>query len=218
MAQLFHPLSNAYSRASIIAAVIGIPLVATIWWILYSSSYVTEVNVVRHQPVPFSHEHHVSGLGIDCRYCHLSVEQSSFAGLPPTQVCMGCHAQIWKDSPMLEPVRSSLRKGQPLEWTRVNDLPDFVYFDHSIHIAKGVGCESCHGEVNQMPLMRKAKTLQMEFCLDCHRQPELQVRRREDVYHFGRDVQPVSASEGLELVHKRGIVTEQLTNCFVCHR
>ncbi len=218
MRQLFHPASNAYAKASIY---FGIMLVsASLWlvWELYRSPYTTEVDVVRTQPVPFSHEHHVSGLGIDCRFCHTSVERSAFAGLPPTQVCMGCHAQLWKDSPMLEPVRASLRSGEPLAWTRVHDLPDFVYFDHSIHLAKGIGCESCHGRVDEMPLVRKVKSLHMEFCLDCHRHPELGVRHLDDVTHFGRQVQPVSLVEGAALVQERGIVTAQLTNCWVCHR
>ena len=120
-------------------------------------SHVTYGGVVRPQPVPFSHQHHVAGLGIDCRYCHTSVENSSFAGIPPTKTCMNCHSQIWTNAPMLEPVRESYRTGKSLEWTRVNDLPDFVYFDHSIHVNKGVGCNTCHGPVDQMPLMYKRR-------------------------------------------------------------
>jgi hypothetical protein len=168
--------------------------------------------------VPFSHEHHVSGLGLDCRYCHLSVEKSAFAGIPPTQICMGCHSQIWKDSPMLEPVRASYRTGKPLEWTRVHDLPDFVYFNHSIHIAKGVGCESCHGRVDQMPLMRKVKTLQMEFCLECHREPQDFLRERDEVFRFGAQVSQRTPEEGRELVERYHVNVRQLTDCFVCHR
>ncbi len=218
MSQLFHRASNAYAKASIFVGLFFLAAGPWLGWELYRSSYTTEVDVVRHQPVPFSHEHHVSGLGIDCRFCHTSVERSAFAGLPATQICMGCHKQIWKDSPMLEPVRASLRSGQPLAWTRVHDLPDFVYFDHSIHVAKGVGCESCHGAVNEMPLVRKVKSLHMEFCLDCHRHPESQLRQLADVTHFGGGVQSVSLAEGESMVRDRGIVTEQLTNCAVCHR
>jgi hypothetical protein len=218
MPQYFHPASNAFSRASIIVGILLVGVGLWVWAVVYGSPYSTEVNVVRHQPVPFSHEHHVSGLGLDCRYCHLSVEKSAFAGIPPTQVCMGCHSQIWKDSSMLEPVRASFRTGQPLEWTRVHDLPDFVYFNHSIHIAKGVGCESCHGRVDQMPLMRKVKTLQMEFCLECHRAPQDQLRKHDEVFRFGDQVASLSPEEGLALVHKNKINVRQLTDCFVCHR
>ncbi len=129
----------------------------------------TRVNEAREQPVPFSHKHHAGELGIDCRYCHTSVEKSSFAGLPPTQTCMTCHSQIWTNAPMLEPVRASYRDDKSIAWTRVNALPDFVYFDHSIHVSKGIGCTTCHGQVAEMPLTWKANTLYMSWCLDCHR-------------------------------------------------
>ncbi len=218
MAQLFHPASNAYAKASIWFGALAASGALWLLWELYRSPYTTEVDVVRAQPVPFSHEHHVAGLGIDCRFCHTSVERSAFAGLPATQICLGCHKQIWRDSPMLEPVRASMRTDQPLTWTRVHDLPDYVYFDHSIHLAKGVGCESCHGRVDQMPLARKVKTLHMEFCLECHRHPEEQVRQMDDLTRFGQRVQPVSLAEGQALVAERGIVVKQLDNCWVCHR
>jgi hypothetical protein len=218
MAQYFHPASNAFSRASILTGILLVGVALWVWAVVYRSPYSTEVNVVRHQPVPFSHEHHVAGLGLDCRYCHLSVEKSPFAGIPPTQVCMGCHSQIWKDSPILEPVRDSFRSGKPLAWTRVHDLPDFVYFDHSIHIAKGVGCESCHGRVDQMPLMRKVKTLEMSFCLECHRHPGEQLREKDEVFKFGDQVTRLSPDEGRELVQKYHVNVRQLTDCFVCHR
>ncbi len=190
------------------------------WAIVYRSPYSTEVNVVRHQPVPFSHEHHVAGLGLDCRYCHLSVEKSAFAGIPPTQVCMGCHSQIWKDSPMLEflSVRAQFPQRQAFGVDGAVDLPDFVYFNHSIHIAKGVGCESCHGRVDQMPLMRKVKTLQMEFCLECHREPQDQLRNRADVFRFGDRVEKLTPDEGRELIDEYHVNVRQLTDCFVCHR
>ena len=126
--------------------------------------------------MPFSHKHHAGELGIDCRYCHTSVEKSSFAGLPPTQTCMTCHSQIWTNAPMLEPVRASYRDNKSIAWTRVNALPDFVYFDHSIHVSKGVGCTTCHGPVAEMPLTWQANTLYMAWCLDCHREPEKFVR------------------------------------------
>ena len=126
------------------------------------SSYVTRANEYVEQPVQFSHLHHVLDDGIDCRYCHTSVETSSFAGIPPTKTCMNCHSQIWSNAPILEPVRASFRDDRPLRWVRVHDLPDFVYFNHSIHVKKGMGCETCHGRVDQMPLMRQVQSLQMD--------------------------------------------------------
>jgi hypothetical protein len=227
MAQLFHPSMNVISRATIfggVAILAGIVWAGSLWM---NSSYVTQVDVVRDQPVPFSHEHHVSGLGIDCRYCHAGVEKTAFAGMPATEVCMGCHSQIWNESPLLEPVRASFRTGKPLAWTRVYDLPDFVYFNHGIHIAKGVGCESCHGRVDQMPLMRKATALQMQWCLDCHRNPEKALREPEDIFRFGlqkpwgtssepeRPRGVASSAPGLD-PHNFG--ANQITNCVVCHR
>ena len=185
MAQIFPPSTNTFAKVTIFGAVFFLAGLAWVWGEFSRSSYVTEVNVVRNQVVPFSHDHHVSGLGIDCRYCHTSVEKSSFAGIPATEICMGCHSQIWRSSPMLEPVRASYRTGEPLRWTRVYDLPDFVYFDHSIHVAKGVGCESCHGRVDQMPLVRKASSLHMEWCLECHREPQKFVRAKDEIFQFG---------------------------------
>jgi hypothetical protein len=207
MPQVFHPSMNTFSKATIFVVDR-----------VERSPYVTEVDVFREQPVPFSHEHHVSGLGIDCRYCHTTVETSAFAGLPATEVCMSCHSQIWKDSPMLEPVRESFRTGKPLRWTRVHDLPDFVYFNHSIHIAKGIGCESCHGRVDRMPLMRRTASLQMSWCLDCHDKPEGAIRPKGDVFRFGPDVRPVSHDDALRLMKDHGVETEQLLDCWTCHR
>lgn len=186
MSQIFHPSMNIVARVTIFGGVLILAAIASAAGVLVRSSYVTQVNVVRDQPVPFSHQHHVSELGLDCRYCHTSVETSAFAGMPSSEVCMGCHSQIWNSSPMLAPVRESQRTGKPLQWTRVHDLPDFVYFNHSIHVAKGIGCESCHGRVDEMPLMRRAANLHMEWCLNCHRHPELNVRSASDIYHSGR--------------------------------
>src|SRR5580658_10747209 len=205
MPQIFHRSTNTLSRATIFGAVFVIAVLSWAALEVQRSPYVTYAGVRKPQPVPFSHQHHVSGLGIDCRYCHTSVEQSPFAGLPATEVCMSCHSQIWKDSPMLEPVRASFRTGEPLKWTRVNDLPDFVYFNHSIHVAKGIGCESCHGRVDQMPLMRRAHSLQMSWCLECHRQPETFVRDREDIFHFGALSRPKAHEHGSELAKEYGI-------------
>ncbi|MEW6298855.1 MAG: cytochrome c3 family protein [Thermodesulfobacteriota bacterium] len=217
MAQIFHPSTNTLSRFSIFGAVFIVAALGVIGAGIVRSSYVTEVGVAREQPVPFSHKRHVSGLGIDCRYCHTSVEESSFAGLPPTHTCMTCHSQIWVNSPMLEPVRESYRSGRSLEWTRVNDVADFAYFDHSIHVKKGVGCVTCHGQVDEMPLMWRAHSLYMEWCLECHRHPERYVRPREEVFnmHWGPPAGDHGAL-GARLVKEYDI--HRLTYCSTCHR
>jgi hypothetical protein len=176
----------------------------------------TRVNEAREQPVPFSHKHHAGELGIDCRYCHTSVEKSSFAGLPPTQTCMTCHSQIWTNAPMLEPVRASYRDDKSIAWTRVNALPDFVYFDHSIHVSKGIGCTTCHGQVAEMPLTWKANTLYMEWCLDCHRAPEKYVREKSKVFDPGYVTPSNQLELGAKLVKEYKI--HSLTNCSTCHR
>jgi hypothetical protein len=216
MAQIFHPSFNSLSRLSIVfggvlagAALLGILQIGR-------SPYVTRAQETREQPVPFSHKHHVSGLGLDCRYCHTSVETSAFAGIPPTKTCMTCHSQIWADSPMLEPVRESYRTDESIEWLRLHDLADFVYFNHSIHVNKGVGCDTCHGPVNDMPLMWKEKTLQMEWCLECHREPEQFVRPREEVFNYEWVPPTDQLTLGRELVEKYDI--QRLDNCSVCHR
>jgi hypothetical protein len=184
MPQIFHRSTNTLSRATIFGAVFVIAALAWVAMELQRSPYLTYAGVRKPQPVPFSHQHHVTGLGIDCRYCHTSVETSSFAGIPPTKTCMNCHSQIWTNAQLLEPVRASYRSGESLQWTRVNQLPDFVYFNHSIHVNKGVGCNTCHGPVDQMPLMYQQQSLQMEWCLECHRAPEKNLRPREQVFNM----------------------------------
>ena len=216
MAQIFHRSTNTISRITILGAVFILAVVSWLLTVAFRSDYLTEARVVREQPVPFSHKHHVAGLGIDCRYCHTSVEDSSFAGIPPTETCMSCHSQIWADSPMLEPVRASFRTGQPLHWTRVHDLPDFVYFNHSIHIHKGIGCSTCHGRVDQMPLMLAEHNLLMEWCLQCHRAPERFVRPREAVFRMDWTPPTNQLTLGRELVKEYGI--RKLTDCYTCHR
>src|SRR5438552_5395760 len=168
MAQIFRQSSTTFFRVTIVGLALAFFGFWGVVYAIYLSPYTTGERVPRSQDVPFSHQHHVAGLGIDCRYCHTSVETSSFAGLPPTHTCMSCHSQVWTGAPMLEPVRESFRTGKSLVWNRVNDLPDFVYFNHSIHINKGVGCNTCHGPVDRMPLMYNFASLQMEWCLDCH--------------------------------------------------
>jgi len=233
MAQVFHPRANTIARASIAGVVIGISLLALAGAGVDRSPYMTNQGVVRDQPVPFSHEHHVDGLGIDCRYCHTSVTESSFAGLPATKVCMTCHSRIWTDAPILAPVRESWDKGVSLQWTRVHNLPDFVYFQHDIHVNKGIGCVTCHGPVNRMPLMFQQNTLQMKWCLDCHYHPEDNLRPREQVfntnfviddrikreYSDANHVVTDQTSLGKALIDRYHIPTDgRLTNCYTCHR
>ena len=216
MAQIFRPSANTLAKASIVGGAI---LVAGLGFgldTLFRSPYNTRVKESRNQPVPFSHKHHVGGIGIDCRYCHTSVEKAAFAGIPPTETCMSCHSQIWSDAPMLEPVRESFRSGKSIEWTRVHDLPQFVYFNHSIHVNKGMGCAVCHGRVDQMPLMYQQNTLFMEWCLDCHRQPEKYIRPKDKV--FDMEYKPAEDQNvlGARLVSEYKV--RKLTNCTVCHR
>ena len=219
MPQVFHPSTNTFSKVSIFGAIFIIASIAWVLTALFRAPYATKVGVPIEQPVPFSHEHHVGGLGIDCRYCHTSVEDSSFADIPPTHTCMTCHSQIWSDSPMLAPVRDSYKSGQPIAWNRVNDLADYVYFNHSIHVAKGVGCETCHGRVDQMPLTWKAHTLYMDWCLNCHRHPERYLRPVANVFDMG--YKPAGNQEviGRQLVKEYNIPPpSRLDDCYICHR
>ncbi|MDX1384944.1 MAG: cytochrome c3 family protein [Thermoanaerobaculia bacterium] len=215
MAQVFHRSTNVISRLSIFGAVFVAAGLVGLFMLLDRSSYNTKQGLVIHQPVPFSHAHHVGGLGIDCRYCHSSVEKSANAGIPPTATCMNCHKQIWSDAPLLEPVRESYRSRRPIEWVKVHDLPDYAYFDHSVHLANGIGCASCHGRVDQMPLMYQHATLQMEWCLDCHRNPEAHVRPREHLYDMAWEADDRERL-GPELVAHYGI--RENVDCSTCHR
>ena len=216
MAQIFHRSTNTLSRLSIFGAIFVLAGLAWLGAAIHRSSYVTQVSVARPQPVPFSHEHHVRGLGLDCRNCHTSVEDSAFAGLPPTKTCMTCHSQIWPDSPMLEPVRASLRTGESIQWTRVHDLPDFVQFNHSIHLKKGIGCSTCHGQVEQMPLMWQTASLQMEWCLECHRNPEKYVRPRDQLFNMDWRPPPDQLAQGRKLLNEYKV--ERQVDCSICHR
>lgn len=221
MAQIFHPATNVIAKATIFGGLFVLAFVCYVAAGVTRSPWITHEGMYREQPVPFSHEHHVGGLGIDCRYCHTSVETSPFAGIPATKVCMTCHSQLWTNAAMLEPVRQSWNLNKPIAWTRVHDLPDYVYFNHSIHVAKGVGCATCHGRVDRMPLMMQVHSLRMEWCLDCHRNPEKYVRPKEKVFDMAYEP-PASSREqmalGRKLVEQYGIRKEQLTNCSVCHR
>jgi hypothetical protein len=218
MSQTFKRSANVLARVSIYGAVL---ILVAISWTVYElnrSTYATMEGVAREQPVPFSHEHHVSGLGLDCRYCHTSVETSAFAGLPSTATCMNCHSQIWADSPMLQPVRASYRTGSSLGWMRVNELPDYVNFNHSIHVNKGVGCVSCHGRIDQMPLTFQAAPLTMEWCLQCHRRPEKFLRPREQVFNMQWQPPEDQIALGTRLLAAYRIKGEHsLTTCSTCH-
>jgi len=216
MRQLFPRSANPLARGSI---VLGLALLGGVVWagaLLNSSGYNTGEGAILNQPVPFSHDHHFAGLGIDCRYCHTSVETSSFAGIPPVSTCMNCHKEIWTNAELLEPIRAASRTGVPVEWERVHDLADFVYFNHSIHVAKGIGCETCHGRVDQMPLMLQHAPLTMAWCLDCHRDPAKYVRPREEVYTFGWEPPEPQSVLGPRLVEEYDV--QSLTYCSVCHR
>lgn len=227
MAQLFHPSMNSFAKATVFGGLIALGMVAWALGLWIRSPYATRAEVVRDQPVPFSHDHHTSGLGIDCRYCHTTVENSGFAGMPATEVCMGCHSQIWKDSPLLAPLRESFRENKPLRWTRVYDLPDFAYFNHGIHVSRGVGCESCHGRVDRMPLMRLEHALHMEWCLECHRHPDDSLRSAAEVFAFGISPQrrpekdPTPREQPAEAATETStyaINHSQLADCSICHR
>jgi len=184
MAQIFDRSSNALARMSLVlTGLIVIALGVTLDQ-LQRSPWVTRQGQRADQPVPFSHKHHVQGLGIQCQYCHTSVEKSSYAGIPPTKTCMNCHAQIWTNADLLEPVRHSWATGQSITWTKIHDLPDFVYFSHEIHVNKGIGCSSCHGRVDEMPIMYQQNTLQMEWCLNCHRHPAQNLRPTGEIYNM----------------------------------
>jgi hypothetical protein len=216
MSQIFPRTANATSRFSLWG---GLGMVGFLLWVgllLMRSDFVTGANANVTQPVQFSHAHHVGGLGIDCRYCHTSVETSAFANIPPTKTCMNCHSQIWLNSSYLEPVRDSFRTGNSLQWIRVHDLPDFVYFNHSVHIKKGVGCETCHGRIDRMAGIYQANSLQMEWCLTCHRAPERFVRPREAVFQMGYQPEGDQLEIGRRLVKEYHI--ESLTSCSTCHR
>lgn len=223
--QLFSPKHNTLARLSLILVVLGAAGFLGVMDLIHRSPYVRYTKVPREQPVPFSHKHHTN-MGIDCRYCHTSVEKSSFANIPPTQTCMNCHNILYKESELLQPVRDSWDSrndedgGTSLEWTRVHDLPDFVYFNHSIHVNNGIGCASCHGRVDEMPLMWRDKPLFMKWCLDCHRDPSQFVRPDDKIYDMAFEPKTLSQQERDELVEFYGIdqTNHRLTNCSICHR
>lgn len=213
MSALFPPASNTLARVtlSVLAlVVVGGPLSLGIW---VRSPMARGEREWIEQPIEFDHRHHTADEGIDCRYCHREVERSRYAGVPPTELCLNCHSQVWNRSPLLEVVRVSWASGRPIEWTRVHDLPDFVYFEHSIHVAKGVGCVTCHGRVDQMPVVEQVRPLSMAWCLDCHRDPTPHLRPLEEITTMRLDI-PVADRAALA----RELGVEPRTNCYTCHR
>jgi len=216
MPQIFRRSANTLSKVSIfgLLSLVGGLIVLAI--VLSRSSYVTRQQIFVEQPLQFSHMHHVTDDGIDCRYCHTSVETSSFAGIPPTKTCMNCHAVLFANAAFLEPVRASFRDNRPLRWVRVHDLPDFVYFNHSIHIKKGVGCETCHGRIDQMPLTYQQNSLLMEWCIDCHRNPAPNLRPRAEITTMGYRPAKDQAELGPELMKAYNV--NPPTSCSTCHR
>jgi hypothetical protein len=218
MAQIFSPAADTWLRlflwgclAVLAGGTSGIVGFAR-------SGYITSTDFRPSQPVPFSHRHHAGELGIDCRYCHTGVEMAPQAGLPPTETCMTCHSQIWTDASMLEPVRQSLAQNQPIQWTRVAKLPDYVFFRHDVHVAKGVGCESCHGRIDQMALTYRAKAFTMEFCLDCHRDPTPNLRPKDEITDMAWKPPADARARGEAIAAHEGIRFGELTHCYVCHR
>jgi hypothetical protein len=216
MPQLFKPSSNTVAKVSIAVVVLLAGSTLAVAYIMDRGHWTTSVEVAPDQPIPFSHKHHVKDDGIDCRYCHTSVENSGYAGLPATEICMTCHSQIWSNASVTQPIRDSWASGKSIQWTRVHDLPDFVYFNHSIHINKGIGCSSCHGRVDEMPLMYKVNTLNMNWCLNCHRDPAKFIRPRSEVFNV-EYVYPANQAElGAKLVKEYH--AQSLTDCVTCHR
>jgi hypothetical protein len=217
--QVFHRSTNTISRVSVFGAVFFLAVLLWLFYELEASPYTTRQYVAREQPVQFSHAHHVADDGIDCRYCHTSVEKAAFAGIPSTKICMNCHSQIWAETAYLEPVRESFRTGASIQWNRVNDLPDFVYFDHSIHVQKGIGCASCHGQVDEQPLALKAQPFNMGWCLDCHRAPQANLRPLDQITNMHWQPSADQATLGQQLFQQYHILgPDILTSCSTCHR
>jgi hypothetical protein len=219
MAQIFHRSTNFFSRFSVFAGVFLAGIALTGVLLAARSPYLTNQNVTRDQPIQFSHKHHVGDDGIDCRYCHTAVESSATAGVPPTKTCMNCHSVLFNNVGYLEPVRESYRTDKSIHWVRVHRLADYVYFNHSIHVAKGVGCSTCHGTVDQMPLIFQASPLNMGWCIDCHRNPEAVLRAPDQVFNMEWKAPANQAELGAQYAHERKLrSTADLTSCSTCHR
>src|SRR5919199_4759911 len=212
MPQLFRPSSNTIAKVGIVSVISLVASTIAVAYIADRGPWSTSVALAPVQPVEFSHKHHVKDDGIDCRYCHTSVENSGYAGLPPTETCMSCHSQIWSNASVTQPIRDSWASGRSIEWTRVHDLPDFVYFNHSIHLNKGIGCSTCHGQINEMALTYKVNTLNMNWCVNCHRNPAQYIRPRSEVYNMAWERPTNDRDFGKRLVQEYKIASvEQLT-------
>lgn len=219
MAQIFHRSSNFIARLSIFGGVLLAGLALTGLMGAVRTPLYTSQNHFRDQPIQFSHKHHAGDDGIDCRYCHTGVEVSATAGIPPIKTCMNCHSVLFNNVGYLEPVRQAYSTDTSIRWVKVHRLPDYVYFNHSIHISKGVGCSTCHGQVNQMPLMFQASNLEMQWCLDCHRHPENALRPRDQVFNMDWKAPANQAEIGKKLMVERKVLPPaQLTSCSTCHR
>jgi hypothetical protein len=219
MRQLFSPGADAILRLAIFSVVGVLLTFAILAAVVPNSTYATGVGTAPEQPVPFSHKHHAGELGIDCRYCHTTVMTQASAGIPPTHTCMTCHSQIWNKAPMLAPVRDSFANNSPLNWQRVNRLPDYVYFNHAIHVTKGVGCSSCHGPVTDMQLTWRAQAFTMDFCITCHRNPRDRLRPAQDVWNMDWQKPADQAAQGQALFDAYHIApATRLTDCSTCHR
>lgn len=219
MAQFFNKSANNIARISMVLAVVLAGAAGFAYTIIARSSYITGRYVEKQQPVQFSHKHHVGDDGIDCRYCHQTVETTASAGMPSTQTCMNCHSQLFADQEYLEPIRASFRENKPIQWERVHDLPEFTYFNHSIHIAKGVGCSTCHGPVDNMPAVYQENTLQMEWCIACHRAPEQFIRPKSEIYNMQWSDGDIDKADREKLKADYKIRSkEMMTSCSVCHR
>lgn len=219
MAQIFPKSANNIAKISMIMVVVLAGVGGFAFTQFSRSSYLTGQYVEKQQPVQFSHKHHVGDDGIDCRYCHQSVETTASAGMPSTQTCMNCHSQIWSDSPYLEPVRASWSENKPIEWERVHDLPEYTYFNHSIHVAKGVGCSTCHGQIDNMPAVYQENTLQMEWCLACHKAPEQFIRPKSEIFNMNWQPGDIEQKDRDKLkVDYKIRSREMMTSCSTCHR
>jgi hypothetical protein len=216
MAPLFRPWANTFFRVSLAVLVGGVATLIGSLMVYARTPFATGQQDPVDQPVPFDHRHHVGDDRIDCRFCHTLVERSAIAGIPSTATCMGCHAQVWNKSPVLALVRESYFTDRPIPWVRVHRLPDFVYFNHAIHVAKGVGCVTCHGRVDRMAAVSQVATLTMGFCLDCHREPEKHLRPREEVLSLAWEPDEAPAVLGARL--KAQYDVRPRTSCTACHR
>lgn len=216
MAQAFSRTAVLVLKLVALALVIAVIAAVVLWrWAIAPAVAPLEPAM---QPIPFSHKHHVSDDGIDCRYCHTTVETSSFAGMPSTSICLSCHSQLYRDAPALAPLHASARENRPIAWTRVHDLPDFVYFDHSIHVNKGVGCVECHGRVDRMPLTWRVAPLDMDWCIACHRDPTRHIRPLTEV--FSMEATRKLSQDEIQLLQRLYHLQDsrRLTDCSTCHR